>query len=97
MNHPYASITLAILIGLAGCSSSPTAEGQAKEEHIAAADNKTGAQLWAENCMRCHNLRSPSDFTPAQWAVINHEMRVRACLSGVEQRRIWEFLQAASR
>ena len=55
-----------------------------------------GAELWAQTCSRCHNLRSPSSFGPAQWEVAVYDMRVRANLTGEQQRKILEFLKAAS-
>ena len=55
-----------------------------------------GAELWAQTCSRCHNLRSPSSFGPAQWEVAIYDMRVRANLTGEEQRKILDFLKAAS-
>ena len=60
------------------------------------ASEKGGAELWAETCSRCHNLRSPSSYGPAQWEVAVYDMRVRANLTGEEQRKILEFLKAAS-
>ena len=57
---------------------------------------KGGAELWSETCSHCHNLRSPSAFGPAQWEVAVYDMRVRAHLTGEEQRKITEFLKAAS-
>ncbi len=62
----------------------------------AVAPAKGGAQLWAENCGHCHNIRPPSSYSPVQWEVAVHDMRVRANLTGEEQRKITEFLQAAS-
>ena len=95
----FRSIAIIGLIALSGCSSSPAAGEAANGDAapIAAVDAKPGAQLWAENCTRCHNLRSPVDFTPAQWSMVVHEMRVRAGLTGEEQRKILAFLQAGSR
>jgi len=57
---------------------------------------KGGAELWSETCAHCHNLRSPSSYGPAQWEVAVYDMRVRAHLTGEEQRKITEFLKAAS-
>ena len=57
---------------------------------------KGGAELWAETCSHCHNLRSPSTYGPAQWEVALYDMRVRANLTGEQQRKILEFLKAAS-
>ncbi len=81
----------------AGCSAPPTTGEKPEPAPVASVDNKPGAQLWAENCTRCHNLRSPTDFTPAQWSMVVHEMRIRAGLTGEEQRRILAFLQSSSR
>ena len=57
---------------------------------------KGGAELWAQTCSHCHNLRSPSSYGPAQWEVAVYDMRVRAHLTGEEQRKILDFLKAAS-
>ena len=59
--------------------------------------SKGGAELWAETCSRCHNLRSPSMFSDAQWEVALYDMRVRANLTGEEQRKILAFLQSANK
>ncbi len=54
-------------------------------------------ELWSNNCQRCHNIRAPSVYTPAQWEIIVHHMRVRANITGAEQRAIADFLRSASR
>jgi cytochrome c5 len=56
----------------------------------------SGAQLWTDNCRRCHNLRGPETFSPAQWEVIVHHMRLRANLTGEEARKVTAFLKSAS-
>ena len=56
---------------------------------------KTGVQLWADNCGRCHNIRPPEEFSGAQWDVIVHHMRLRANLTGEEAQEIVKFLQAS--
>lgn len=55
-----------------------------------------GAQLWGDNCARCHNSRSPSEFNDDQWDVIAHHMRVRANLTAYEHETILKFLQSAN-
>src|SRR6476660_2585524 len=57
----------------------------------------SGEQIWSMNCKRCHNLLPPTMYNPAQWDVIVHHMRLRANLTGAEQRAIQEFLRSASR
>jgi hypothetical protein len=57
---------------------------------------KSGVELWSENCSRCHNMRPPNEFSAAQWGTIVHHMRLRANLTGDEERKITTFLQASS-
>ncbi len=57
---------------------------------------KDGARAWAQNCMRCHNIRDPQERSDREWEVIVHHMRVRANLTAEEHRLILEFLKAAN-
>jgi len=54
---------------------------------------KTGAQLWAENCQRCHNTPSPSTFSAEQWETIGLHMQSRALLTNAERDKIVDFLK----
>ncbi|MFA6043897.1 MAG: hypothetical protein WC718_02835 [Phycisphaerales bacterium] len=56
----------------------------------------SGSQLWAQNCAQCHNNRSPSDYSDAQWEVAVLHMRVQARLTGEEERKIVQFLKASN-
>jgi mono/diheme cytochrome c family protein len=51
-----------------------------------------GAQAWANNCSRCHNLRSPSELNAELWGVSVQHMRVRANLPGKVAEDIKAFL-----
>ena len=55
----------------------------------------TGEELWSNNCLRCHNIRPPTMYGDAQWDVIVHHMRLRANITGQEQRAIVEFLKSS--
>lgn len=57
---------------------------------------KGGAELWSDNCMRCHNLRPPTEYSNGEWQVIVHHMRVRANLTGEDARQILAFLKSAN-
>ena len=57
---------------------------------------KDGARAWAQNCMRCHNVRDPQERSDREWEIIVHHMRVRANLTAEEHRLILEFLKAAN-
>ena len=68
---------------LNGCASTKLAE-------------KGGAELWSENCNRCHSTPPPNAFTSEQWATISMHMRVRAALTDEETKKITEFIQSAT-
>lgn len=55
--------------------------------------NKTGPQLWAENCQRCHNTPSPNSFSPDQWETIGLHMQSRALITHEERTKIVAFLK----
>ena len=55
--------------------------------------DKSGTQLWSENCQRCHNAPSSAAFSNAQWGIINTHMRQRAMLTEEEYKKITEFMQ----
>ncbi len=55
-----------------------------------------GAKAWKNNCGRCHNLRSPKELTDEEWDVSVSHMRVRANLTGFDERDIKAFLKASN-
>jgi len=71
-----------------GCATAPHETASVKESN--------GSQLWAQNCARCHNSRSPSSYSDAQWDVAMLHMRVRANLTPTEHKAILEFLRAGN-
>ena len=54
---------------------------------------QSGAQLWAENCQRCHNTPSPSTFSAEKWETIGKHMQSRALLTDKERDKIVAFLK----
>ncbi len=78
------ALTFISLIIAYGCSSSSDLT------------NKSGAQLWGENCVRCHNAPSPSAFSDIEWETIAQHMRVRANLNSAQVDKIVDFLQMAN-
>jgi len=84
--------TRKILICLLGASAVMFAillNGCAESQKVAA---KSGAQLWAENCQRCHNTPSPSTFSHEQWVTVGMHMQTRAQLTQQEKDKIVAFL-----
>ena len=97
--------TCGTLLAVAGCqmarthadaTGTPAASAPSSAPAAATVAEKGGAELWSETCSRCHNLRSPSSYGPNQWEVAVYDMRVRANLTGEDQRKILAFLKAAS-
>lgn len=59
-------------------------------------DVNRGATTWSTNCGRCHELRSPTEFRDDIWKPIMAHMRIRAGLTGQQQRDVLAFLQASN-
>jgi mono/diheme cytochrome c family protein len=87
---------IAVTVVAAGCNSSKDSAKPVSASIVPADTGQSGAQLWADNCSRCHNIRPPDYYSDAQWTVVVHHMRLRANLTGEESRKITEFLQASN-
>ena len=87
-----AVVTVVALV--AGCSHSDSGRTNDNSSGAQLASGKGGAELWSENCSRCHNLRAPDYYTPGRWAVVTQHMRVRGYLTGEETRQVTAFLQS---
>ena len=75
---------------LTGCAST-------SKMKMAGGDSEpNGSRLWTQNCTRCHNSRSPSEMSNAQWEVAMLHMRIRANLTAAEHKSILEFLQSGN-
>lgn len=84
---------------LAGCVSNDVAGSDVGDSATltpVAGLGASGAELWAANCARCHNLRSPSEYSDANWEIAGLHMRIRANLTAEEHRAITDFLKSAN-
>ena len=54
---------------------------------------KSGVQLWGENCNRCHNAPSMDQFNKDQWDIVGTHMKIRANVTHDEVQKIVTFLQ----
>lgn len=89
------AVFLAMLTWLViGCSTDKQTGAATAGNSAPSRTDKGGAQLWSENCQRCHNTRSPSTYNDAQWEVAMMHMRVRANLTPEEHKKILEFLKS---
>lgn len=58
-----------------------------------AVQEKTGLQLWDENCHGCHNSPSSATFSSEQYETIGMHMQTRALLTQAEKEKIVNFLK----
>ncbi|NOX46963.1 MAG: cytochrome c [Chlorobi bacterium] len=57
---------------------------------------KTGAELWAQNCIRCHNIPSPDAYNNDDWETIGLHMKIRANMTSEQVDKIIEFMKTAN-
>ncbi|HEY8658724.1 MAG TPA: cytochrome c [Hanamia sp.] len=58
--------------------------------------DKSGAQLWGENCSRCHNAPGPGEFNNDNWEVVGMHMQVRTNIIKPDMDKIIDFLKSAN-
>lgn len=88
------TLLLGIALGSAVAAAEPeTAAGVAEDDPMQFA---RGAQTWAANCARCHNMRDPKELRDDQWRAVVAHMRVRANLTGQEARDVLAFLERSN-
>jgi hypothetical protein len=58
--------------------------------------NKTGIQLWGENCGRCHNAPGPGEFSATNWDIIGRHMRIRTNITEIEETKIIDYLKSTA-
>ncbi|MEP7229297.1 MAG: cytochrome c [Ginsengibacter sp.] len=58
--------------------------------------DKSGAQLWGENCARCHNAPPPGEFNNDNWEIVGLHMQVRANITQTDMDKIVTFLKSAN-
>ncbi|MCH8202867.1 MAG: cytochrome c [Proteobacteria bacterium] len=88
----FTAIALAGLVGLI-----PLAAYSAHDDVPDPAQIARGAKAWAQQCGRCHNIRSPSELTDEEWLVSTTHMRVRGNIPGNVIRDIQAFLRSSNK
>lgn len=58
--------------------------------------DKSGAELWGNNCIRCHQIPGGSEFSDQEWESIILHMRAIAKLTKKDAEAIKKFLQASN-
>ena len=59
--------------------------------------NKSGVQLWGENCARCHNAPAPGEFNNENWEIVGMHMQVRANITKPDIDKIVDFLKSGNK
>jgi mono/diheme cytochrome c family protein len=54
---------------------------------------KSGDELWAENCGRCHNAPGRASYSAKEWAAIGVHMRMRAQLPANDADKMIAYLK----
>ena len=80
---------ITIIIAIIGISCYTLVNGCKVSQDIA---DKSGAQLWAENCRRCHNAPDQYTHKAEDWITVGLHMQSRALLTDRERDKIVEFL-----
>jgi hypothetical protein len=88
-----ALVLLLLALGACRADSAPAEDvADAKPEPVA----RGRAQMWTQNCIRCHNARSPGYYSDREWQVAMHHMRVRCSITTEEYEAILAFLRSAN-
>ncbi|PLW96104.1 MAG: hypothetical protein C0591_09530 [Marinilabiliales bacterium] len=60
------------------------------------AAQKSGAELWGQNCIRCHNIPSPAAYSDVEWETIGLHMKERANMTKEQIDKVVMFLQTVN-
>ena len=58
--------------------------------------DKSGTQLWGENCGRCHNAPGPGEFSNTNWDIVGTHMRIRTNITETEEKKIVDYLKSTN-
>ncbi len=89
-------VSLSLLLPLISACSLLKLNQQQDTKRVSQVLQKPGVQLWADNCSRCHTMRSPDSYSDAQWDVAILHMRIRANLTADDAKEIVEYLKLAN-
>ncbi|MFQ5703216.1 MAG: c-type cytochrome [Gemmatimonadales bacterium] len=62
-----------------------------------AAAQRSGVELWSQNCNRCHTAQPPIRYTANDWESIIASMKLNARLTDDEAEAILEFLKGGAK
>jgi mono/diheme cytochrome c family protein len=80
-------IGILISINLSSCTTN---------KKVASSEEPTGSQLWAGNCLRCHNMPPPNAYSDADWDAITNHMQKVAGFTTKDINKVAAFLKSAN-
>jgi hypothetical protein len=60
------------------------------------AADKSGAELWAENCARCHNAPPPGEFNNDNWEIVGAHMQIRTNITQTDMQKVIDFMKSSN-
>lgn len=87
------SLLLGSIITILSIALGDYAHAQVDDKEEMKESELSGADLWSQNCGRCHNYRGPQEFNDAQWEIIVSHMRIIGGIPAAQARAITRFLQ----
>lgn len=58
---------------------------------------RSGVDIWAQTCGRCHLIQPANRYTADQWETIMEQMKIQARMTDDEATAVLEFLKSAAR
>jgi hypothetical protein len=58
--------------------------------------DKSGTQLWSENCARCHNAPPPGEFNNDNWEIVGAHMQIRTNITQTDMQKIIDFMKSSN-
>lgn len=85
------SLVALMALAMGGWVAAPDAAAQSEQEEIT-----RGAEVWGQQCARCHTPRDPNEYRDRDWSTVMLHMRTVANLSREQTEFVTAYLQAVS-
>lgn len=89
-------IVLMLTLNLTSCNSTKNVASEDQTNMPEAMNPQEGVQLWANNCVRCHNAPPPSAYNDTEWTAITNHMQKVAGLTEDEANKIEAYIKSSN-
>lgn len=101
-------LSIGLILVTVACSPRMTSSGSAqkKPEPTPAssepvpdviADAPPGQSLFENNCGKCHNLPSPTEYSKEKWGPIVKNMRIKARLTEEQGNQVYDYIASLAK